>query len=132
MARKLGPYTRRDLPMHLDGRTREAAVMRGFRTDLVRFVGGNPDLIQGALIHRACVLHLRLAMLDRKLMQATDMTLHDNNHYIAWTNAYRRTLLAVVGMAESPSSDLTVEEALARIHAAADAVAEEEGADAAA
>lgn len=129
MARQLGPYTRKSLTTELDGRTREAAFMRGFRAELVKAIGGKPTFLQTTLIDRACVLRLRIAMLDRKMVQVTDATLHDNNHYIAWVNALRRMIAEIAKQsAVGDTPNLTGKDALARIYALMDTAEEDDDA----
>jgi hypothetical protein len=56
------------------------------------------------LIERASWLSLQVAMMDARVAMAA-MTRHDIEFYIAWTNALRRTLVAIgVGMPPSPPS----------------------------
>jgi len=79
----------------LDGRSREANLLRQIRTDLLRHVGGKPSAVQEMLIQRACVLSLRLAQIDRRIFADTELTLHDNQWAVAWQNALTRTLVAL-------------------------------------
>jgi hypothetical protein len=91
----IGPYSRPLALAKLDGRTREAALMRRVRAELTGHVGGNPTFPQKCLIERAAVLALRMAQIDQKIMTGEDLTTHDNNHAIAWHNAYRRVLTSL-------------------------------------
>lgn len=90
--RAIGPYSRPNTLAKLDGRTREAALMRRVRADLTAHVGGNPTATERAMIERAVWLSLRLAQLDAKMAAGDAFTIHDSNHYIAWSNALTRTL----------------------------------------
>jgi hypothetical protein len=47
------------------------------------------------LIARACMLSLRLAQIDRKILTEAEFTEIDNNATIAWSNALTRTLVAL-------------------------------------
>ena len=62
---KLGPYSWTAILSKLDGRTREARLMRGTRSALVAHVGGRASVVQQTLIERACQLQIRIAMMDR-------------------------------------------------------------------
>jgi hypothetical protein len=91
--RKIGTYSRRFGLTKLDGRTREAVLMRRVRDELTRHVGGNPSVTQRLLIDRAAVLSLRVAQIDQKILAGEPLTLHDSNFALAWNNALRRTLV---------------------------------------
>lgn len=91
----IGPYCRPVTLAKLDGRTREAALMRRVRAELTAHVGGNPSFPQRVLIDRAAVLALRIAQIEAKMLAGETLTLHDNNHAIAWHNSYRRTIQAI-------------------------------------
>lgn len=91
--------------------------MRGFRAELVKAIGGKPTFLQATLIDRACVLRLKIAMLDKQLVTGGDMGLHATNHYIAWVNALRRMIAEIAKQAGGEKSNLTAKDALARIYA---------------
>jgi hypothetical protein len=91
----IGPYSRPLALAKLDGRTREAALMRRVRAELTAHVGGAPTFPERVLIDRAAILALRIAQIDAKIVAGGDLTTHDNNHAIAWHNAYRRTIEAL-------------------------------------
>jgi hypothetical protein len=93
--RRIKTYSRPDMLAKLDGRTREAALMRAIRESLVDHVGGRPSTVQALLIERAAVLALKCAQIDAKILSGEHMTRHDNEHGLAWLNAYRRTLVAL-------------------------------------
>ncbi|MBV9826127.1 MAG: hypothetical protein JO001_10700 [Alphaproteobacteria bacterium] len=94
-ARNIGPYSRPASLGKLDGRTREAALMRRVRAELTDHVGGSPTAPQRLLIERAAILALRCAQIDAAILADKALSLHDNNHAIAWHNAYRRTIAAL-------------------------------------
>ena len=94
-AHKLGCYSKRPALAKLDRRTKEAGYIEWVRHDLTQAVGGSPSIPQKMLIERAAVLSLRLAKIDQKIIDDADLTLHDNNFVIAWTNALRRVLQAL-------------------------------------
>jgi len=91
---RLGPYNRNITLAKLDGRTKEAALMRRVREELTAFVG-RPDPVQRQLIEGAAVLSLRCAQIDAKILVGEELTLHDNNYSVAWNNCLRRTLTAL-------------------------------------
>ena len=93
--REIGPYSRPVTLTKLDGRTKEAALMRCVRAELTAHVGGTPTFPQRLLIDRAAVLALRIAQIERQMLAGEQLTLHDNNHAIAWHNSFRRTIEAL-------------------------------------
>jgi hypothetical protein len=112
--RQIGSYCRPVTLAKLDGRTREAALMRQVRADLTAHVGGSPSAIQRALIERAVVLSLRVAQIDAAIVAGKALTLHDANFALAWNNALRRTLVAL-GLQPAAAPAPTLEDTLARI-----------------
>jgi hypothetical protein len=92
---QIGPYCGPSTLAKLDGRTREAALMRQVRAELTAHCGGHPNAVQRQLIERAVVLSLRVAQLDAKILAGEALTLHDSNFALAWNNALRRTLVAL-------------------------------------
>jgi hypothetical protein len=99
--RKLGINCRPHTLWKLDGRTKEAALMRRVRQELTAHCG-HPNTIQRALIERAVILSLRVAQIDYKILAGEELTLHDSNFALAWNNALRRTLTAL-GVQEQPT-----------------------------
>jgi hypothetical protein len=79
-----------------DGRTREARLLRSMRKALIEQLGGADRLLptQRVLIERAVTLQLRCSMLDQRIIDGT-FTGYDNNSYIAFCNALRRTMQAL-------------------------------------
>jgi hypothetical protein len=47
------------------------------------------------LIDRAAILSLRLAQIDRRIIQEETMTILDNSQTVAWQNALTRVLVAL-------------------------------------
>jgi len=88
----IGPYSRPSTLAKLDGRTREARLMRDFRARLVEHVGGKPSATQSALIDRATWLALHVAQLDQRTADNRAMSEHDARTYLAWSNSLTRTL----------------------------------------
>ncbi|MCA0344132.1 MAG: hypothetical protein LCH99_30985 [Proteobacteria bacterium] len=91
---KLGPHHRPNALAKLDGRTREAQLMRKVRIDLTDHIGGFPSATQAALIDRAAWLSLHVALMDEKTMQpdAGPLSERDSRQYLAWSNALTRIL----------------------------------------
>lgn len=100
----IGPYCRPITLAKLDGRTKEAALMRRVRAELTEFLG-TPNVVQRALIERAAVLSLRVAQIDAKILAGEPLTLHDSNFALAWNNALRRTFAAIGLQAPAESLD---------------------------
>lgn len=69
--------------------------MKQVRAELTAAVGGNPDIIQARLIDRACILSLRCAQLDAQIIAGVELGQHASNFALAWSNALRRTLVAL-------------------------------------
>lgn len=106
-ARKIGPYSRPSSLAKLDGRSREASLMRRTAAELTAHVGGSPSATQRGLIDRAAWLTLHVAQLDDRALQSGGfMGEHDARQYIAWSNALTRTLrqLGTKGEAPKPMS----------------------------
>jgi hypothetical protein len=81
--------------------------MRRTRADLVAHVGGAPSATQRALIDRAVMLTVHLAMIDRKALQpGAELTEFDRRQYLAWSNALTRLMrqLGPKCAAEKPPS----------------------------
>jgi hypothetical protein len=105
-AHRIGRYSRAHPLAKVDGRTREAALMRRVRSDLTRHVGGSPNAVERVLIERAVILSLRVAQIDAKILADETLTLHDSQFALAWNNSLRRTLVAlgIDGVAEKAPS----------------------------
>lgn len=77
---------------NLDGRTREAKLVRTIRAELTAHVGGSPSAVQRALIEQAAQIKLRLATMDRKFAETGEQTEHDSRVYLAWSNSLARLM----------------------------------------
>jgi hypothetical protein len=66
--------------------------MSEHRKDLVAHCGGAPSAVQRALIERAVALYLRLHLMDRETLRSAGMTERNGREYLAWNNAYGRTV----------------------------------------
>jgi hypothetical protein len=78
----------------MDKRSKQAWLLARVREGLTAHVG-KPTLVQRLLIDRAAMLTLRLAMLDQKIVDDEMLSLHGDQHAIAWQNALTRTLVAI-------------------------------------
>jgi hypothetical protein len=99
---KLGPYNSNATLTKLDGRTREARLVKSLRTELAAHVGGKPSTAQHALIEQAVQIRLRLALMDRKFSENDILTDHDSRTYLAWSNSLSR-LMRQLGLKAAPS-----------------------------
>src|SRR4051812_4062315 len=77
----------------IDGRSREGRYLRAYERQLVEHVGGNPSIVQRALIQRAARLALHLELMDERSLAGDHIfTTHDHLHYVSWSNALARLL----------------------------------------
>ena len=88
-----------------DGRTKEARLLRSMRRALIDQLGGESKLTptQRTLIERAAMLQLRVAALDRRILDGT-LTGYDHKSYISFCNALRLTMVALGLEAHTPPS----------------------------
>ena len=100
----IGPYSRPDRLAKLDRRTRESRLMQSVVRDLTKHVGGKPSATQSALIERAAMLTLHLALMDARLAERGDgPSERDSRQYLAWSNSLSR-LLRDLGPAIAPNA----------------------------
>lgn len=111
---RIGAYSRRGVLAKIDGRSREALLMREVRRQLVEHVGGAPSVTQKMLIDRAAWLSLHLALLDEKAIGSAGFTDHDHRTYLAWSSALSR-LLRDLGMAAVRPKAPTLDELKASV-----------------
>jgi hypothetical protein len=116
----IGPYSKIYRLTQIDLRTKEGLVINRLRRDLERHVGGDPSVVQRALIERCLWLRLRLSLLDKKVAAGAAFTEIDNASYIAWSNCLIRTLSRLGLEPKRPSP----RRPLAEIHAELEAAAE--------
>jgi hypothetical protein len=90
-ARDLGPYSSRKRLGNFDGRTVEGRLFTAFREELTNHCGGNPNIVQRALIERVSWVRLRLALMDEKLT-TQHFTELDSRTYLSWANTLTRLL----------------------------------------
>jgi hypothetical protein len=105
-ARQIGPYSRPHILAKLDGRTKEAALMRETRARLIEAVGGAPGAVELALIDSAVRLTLGLAQLEAKRMSGS-WSMHDDRTFLGWQAHHTKILLKLGrrGKAEPPKPD---------------------------
>jgi hypothetical protein len=105
LRRRFGAYSRLGSLALIDGRSKEAKFIQRHRAELAGHCGGSPSAVQTALIERCCWLALRLAQLEAKMAMG-ELTDHDSNYFIAWSNAYARTVSRLeVDSAASPHAE---------------------------
>lgn len=90
--RDIGPYSRPHRLANLDGRTKEAALLRTMRAELTAHVGGKPSATQRCLIDRAAMLTLHVALFDARALAAGVLSERDGRQYLAYSNALGRTM----------------------------------------
>jgi hypothetical protein len=88
----------------LDKRTAEGRLFDQFYRELVAHVGGQPNVVQAAMIERCAWVHLRIRLMDEKLALG-DLTDQDSKSYLAWANTLRR-LLQSLGLAPPATTHL--------------------------
>jgi hypothetical protein len=125
--KKVGPYSRglhrAAIGQFVDGRSREGRFLRAYEAMLLQHVGHAPTAIERALVSRAARLALYVELMDERSLLAGGMSDSDSNCYLAWSNALRRTLIAI-GLKGSDDLDKpssfaeTLDEALAAGRAA--------------
>jgi hypothetical protein len=113
----IGPYSRPHRLAKLDGRTREAKMLRAIRAELAAHVGGKPSVTERMLIDRCAMLTLRLAQMDEKIAGGV-LTDIDSRSYVAWSNGLARSLQAL-GLKPATEAPKRLAEVLAAGRAAA-------------
>jgi len=76
----------------LDGRTREARLLRQIRAELTAHCGGSPSATQRIAIDRAAALTLHVARMDAKAAEQGGMSDHARREYLAADSSLRRML----------------------------------------
>ncbi|AQU89401.1 hypothetical protein B0W47_17795 (plasmid) [Komagataeibacter nataicola] len=89
--RKIKPYSSSDSLRKLDGRSKEARLLRKVRAELTAHIGGRPTITQKALIERAAWMTLHLGMMDRKMLGDVPSE-RDARQYLAWSNTLTRAI----------------------------------------
>ena len=89
----VGPYSRPAALAKLDGRTRAARLLRDTRRALLAHVGETPSATERALVDRATMLTVHLALMDEKaLRDVNGFSERDGRQYLAWSNSLERAL----------------------------------------
>jgi hypothetical protein len=110
--RQIGPHSRPHRLLKLDGRTREATLLREARDQLIEHVGGAPSAVQLRLIERAALLTLHVAMFDARALAGNGLSERDGRQYLAYSNSLARAL-AQLGLKPSVAPVPTLAEVLA-------------------
>jgi hypothetical protein len=102
----LSPHHHPHTLAKLDGRTKEARLLRRIREELVAHVGGSPSPPQRLMIERAASLSLRIALMDQKFTETGTTTDVDARSYLAWSNTLTRLMrhLGLKGASQQPPS----------------------------
>ncbi len=111
-ARTVGPESSPNRLAMLDGRTREAALVRKTRAELLAHIK-NPTVVQRALVERAAWLTLRLNLMEARLAGGEEMSDHASRQYVALSNALRRVLDAI-GIQAAKTPPPTIAEIMSR------------------
>jgi hypothetical protein len=115
--RKIGPYSRiRSGIKGLDKRTKAARHIAKAKAALLAHIGGTASVTQMAVIDRAAVLSLRIALMEAQTGPAGEMTEKNSREFLCWCNAYCR-LMGQLGLEAAPQRPLTTAEILARFEA---------------
>ena len=106
--KRIGPYVRPAVLARMDGRTKEARLLKSLRAELTAHLGGTPTVIQRALIERAAQLSLRVALFDARLAETGQQTDHDIRTYLSFSQSLTSHLrqLGIKGQAGPPVSAL--------------------------
>ena len=81
----------------VDGRRKEARILRETREALIAHVGGNPSAAVLRVINRIARLWLRAAQLDARIISG-EFTEHDPRVYLAVANSITRMLRRDLGL----------------------------------
>lgn len=100
--KKIGPHSRPDSLRKLDGRSKEARLLKSVRSALVEHLGGDPSITQFVLIDRAAWLILHMGLMDNHMLQGGAPAERDSRQYLAWANTLTRTMRSL-GLDKSPT-----------------------------
>jgi hypothetical protein len=103
--------TRGKLPAS-DGRSWQALFRKRIRMGLLKQIGGTPCTTQLCIIDAATEIGLELEVMKRRRDERGGLSLHDTRAFLAYTNAYRRHLVAL-GLKEAPRRPASLQEHLA-------------------
>ena len=89
----LGPHSRRHRLAVLDGRSREARLLKATIDELTEHVGGKPSATQTRQIARAARIELYMSLMDARAdLNGAVLSERDSHSYLAWCNSYRLIL----------------------------------------
>lgn len=101
--RKAGPYSRvRGGIKGLDKRTKAARHIAKHKADLIAHIGRTPSFTEMAIIDRASVLSLRIALMEAQTGPGGEMTEKNSRELLCWVNAYCR-LMTQLGLEATPA-----------------------------
>jgi hypothetical protein len=115
--REIVPESKRGALVKVDQRTKKARLLRETRAALIGHVGGNPSVVERALIERAVWQTLRVAQYDAKVATGETLSEDEDRTHLAWVNSLSRTL-ARLGLKGTAVKTPSLAELLA--HAAAE------------
>ena len=118
---ELGPYSVHLSALNnLDGRTKEARILKSMRKELSALLGHMPNAGELALIERLAWLQLRLSVLDRRLLDG-EFSRFDASVYNAHCNSFARGLanLGIVGKVRTHAGQNSLSEYFAKKRPAA-------------
>ena len=98
-ARWIGPFSKPGVLTKVDGRSREARRLLAIETQFGEHIGGDPTVVQAALIHRTAWLLILSEKLDERLVDG-EFTEKIMRQYVCWQNAIARNL-QVLGLKET-------------------------------
>ena len=118
LAHRLKPFSTPRTPGKVDKRTKEGAVLKKTREDLIAHCGG-PDavsVVQRELIERAAWLRVQLFLLDARMADGEPFGEFRANMYISWSNCLTR-LLSRLGLEAKPPPSRSLEHYLSEMAA---------------
>jgi hypothetical protein len=90
MMGELGPYSQHLTALeNLDGRTKEARMLKSFRREFTAALGRKPNAVEKAMIENLAWLQLRLLTLDRRITTG-EFSRFDADVYNAHANSIAR------------------------------------------
>jgi hypothetical protein len=104
-ARRIYATSRATRLDRLDRRTKESRLIEAVRRDLLSQLP-SPSPVQRALVDRAAILSLHVALFDRDAIENGGLSIHGRDHYLAYSNSLTRVLkqLGLKGAAAAPNA----------------------------
>ena len=90
--KRVGPFSTATELRKVDGRTREARIVRAVVADLVAQLGGHPSAAQRLLIQSAAIVTLRLTLALERYQLGGETSDRLDQHVVALINAQRQVL----------------------------------------